>query len=287
MNIPDQNFIQQFSSSISLKDDGIYYADSNEKVSYPDDGNDISFELEENSFWFRHRNHCIVEMVRNYPPTGNGPIFDVGGGNGFVAKGLMNAGWETVVVEPGASGARNAKKRGLRNIICATTKTAKFNSGTLPAIGVFDVVEHIENDIEFLNHLWELLIPGGMLYITVPAYKALWSLDDERGGHFRRYTLSNLTKKIQNSSFYISYSTYIFSYLPLFIFLIRRIPYKLKYSKSPIIKSLRNDHYSPDGIGSKILNLLHKWEIKKINKHQNINFGGSCMLAVQKARLDV
>ena len=117
MNIPKQNFIKQFSSSISWKDDGIYYADSSENVSYPDNGNDNCFEIEDTSFWFRHRNHCIVEMVRNYPPTGNGPIFDVGGGNGFVAQGLINAGWETVVVEPVVSGARNAKKRGLPNVI--------------------------------------------------------------------------------------------------------------------------------------------------------------------------
>jgi hypothetical protein len=62
---------------------GIYYAGSSEKVSYPDSGNDNCFEIEENSFWFHHRNNCIIEMIRNYPPTGNGPIFDVGGGNGF------------------------------------------------------------------------------------------------------------------------------------------------------------------------------------------------------------
>jgi hypothetical protein len=29
----------------------------------------------------------------------------------FVAKGLMNAGWDTVVVEPGASGAREMQKK--------------------------------------------------------------------------------------------------------------------------------------------------------------------------------
>jgi len=207
MSISNRNFIKQFSCSITLKDDGIYYADSSEKVSYPDDGNDDCFEIEENSFWFRHRNDCIIEMVGNYPPKGNGPIFDVGGGNGFVAKRLMNAGWDTVVVEPGASGAINAKKRGVPHVICATTHTAKFKPGTIPAIGVFDVVEHIEDDIWFLNHLWELLIPGGMLYLTVPAYQLLWSQEDVEGGHFRRYTLSNLKKK--NPAFWLRYFIFI------------------------------------------------------------------------------
>ena len=110
MSISNQNFIKQFSSSITCKADGIYYADSSEAISYPESGNDDCFEIEENSFWFRQRNDCIIEIVKNSPPIMNGPIFDIGGGNGFVAKGLMNAGWDTVVVEPGASGARNAKK---------------------------------------------------------------------------------------------------------------------------------------------------------------------------------
>jgi hypothetical protein len=42
------------------------------------------FEAEHRSFWFRHRNDCIRELVRNFQPKGKVPIFDVGGGNGFL-----------------------------------------------------------------------------------------------------------------------------------------------------------------------------------------------------------
>ena len=254
MNIPDQNFIKQFSSSISCSDHGIYIADSIETISYPDEYNDLCFEVEENSFWFRHRNDCIIEMIKNYRSSKDGLIFDVGGGNGFVAKGLLDAGLDVVLVEPGPAGALNAKKRKLPNVICATTHTAKFKPETLPAIGVFDVVEHIEDVIGFLNHLWELLIPGGMLYLTVPAYQLLWSQEDVEGGHFRRYTLNNLEKKIMHCGFDISYSSYIFSYLPIIVFLLRTIPYKLNLLKSPASSSIKKDHSEPKGIGSKILN---------------------------------
>ena len=208
MSISDQSFIKRFSSSIKCKDDGIYYADSPETISYPDKGNDNCFEIEENSFWFRHRNNCIIEMVKKFPPIQKGSIFDIGGGNGFVSIGLINAGFDIVLVEPGSSGARNAKKRGITHVVCATSQSAKFKHGTLPAIGVFDVVEHIEDDIGFLNHLWELLVPGGMIYLTVPAYQSLWSLEDENGGHFRRYTLKSLEGKLEQSGFSVKYSTY-------------------------------------------------------------------------------
>jgi hypothetical protein len=66
-------------SRLVLNENGIWTALGNEKVSYPEEGNDACFEVEDQSFWFRHRNACIVEMVRNFPPEGRGPIFDVGG----------------------------------------------------------------------------------------------------------------------------------------------------------------------------------------------------------------
>ena len=213
MSSSDQSYIEKFSQLIKHNCEGIYYADSTETISYPDEYNDLCFEVEEHSFWFRHRNNCIIEMIKNFRPPTDGPIFDVGGGNGFVTKGLMDAGLEVVLVEPGPTGASNAKKRGVPHVICATTHTAQFKPGSIPAIGVFDVVEHIEDDIAFLKHLWELLVPGGMLYLTVPAYQFLWSQEDMEGGHFRRYTLSNLKKRwgILASIFHIHHTYFLIS----------------------------------------------------------------------------
>ena len=158
-----------------------------------------------------------------------------------------------------------------------------FKPETIPASGVFDVVEHIEDDIGFLKHLWDLLIPGGMIYITVPAYQLLWSQEDVDGGHFRRYTLSNLKKKMMHSGFDISYSSYIFSYLPIPIFLLRTLLNKLNLVESCASDSIKQDHSSPKGIGSKIINLFHNWELLKIRARKRIPLGGSCMVAAKKS----
>jgi SAM-dependent methyltransferase len=206
---------------------GIGYSSDRERISYPEEGNEACFEVEDRSFWFRHRNACIVEMVRIFPPRGKGPIFDVGGGNGFVAKGLMDAGWDVVLVEPGPSGASNAKKRGVEHVVCGTTHSAGFQAGSLPAIGVFDVVEHIEDDLGFLRHLWDLLEPGGMLYLTVPAYNFLWSHEDVDAGHFRRYSLRQIEQKLVHACFEMTHSTYIFQWLVVPVGLFRVLPYRL------------------------------------------------------------
>lgn len=197
--------------------DGIWQAKSGSSVSYPQEGNELCAHLEEDSFWFRHRNNCIVEMVRGFSPRG--PLFDVGGGNGFTALALENSGFETVLVEPGETGVANARERGLVNIVRSTLEDAGFHPHALPAAGLFDVLEHIREPRAFLTTLFHLLEPGGRLYITVPAFRFLWSRDDDYAGHFERYTRGRISKVLADTGYHVEYAAYIFCLLPLPIFL--------------------------------------------------------------------
>ena len=117
MKNSDQSLITNFCISGTYAEKGIYFVHTSDKISYPDEYNELCFEVEDNSFWFTHRNNCIIEMIKNYRSSSDGPIFDIGGGNGFVAKGLLIAGLEVVLVEPGPAGAMNAKKRGVPHVI--------------------------------------------------------------------------------------------------------------------------------------------------------------------------
>lgn len=282
--------------SLQLGEDVIYYSKHVEKkvecgkrqveseaISYPEEGNEACFQIEDHSFWFRHRNDCIRELVRNFPPKETGAIFDVGGGNGFVAKGLIDAGWDVVLVEPGQSGARNAKKRGLEHVICATTHSAGFLNGSLPAIGVFDVVEHIEDDLGFLRHLWDLLEPGGLLYLTVPAYNFLWSHEDIDAGHFQRYTLGGMKKKLDSVGLAPVFGTYIFGFLPMLVFLFRTVPYKFGFvEQNKPEKIYSKDHVVQGGVSRLLLNNFLGIELRRIQKAKILPFGGSCMIAAKK-----
>lgn len=51
--------------------DGIFYATGSEAISYPEQGNEACFQIEDQSFWFRHWNDCIRELVRSFPPRGH------------------------------------------------------------------------------------------------------------------------------------------------------------------------------------------------------------------------
>jgi len=275
--------LSSHASGLKLGNDGIWCASAQEAVSYPVEGNDRCFEIEDKSFWFQHRNACIIELVKKFPPRGNGPIFDVGGGNGFVAKGLMDAGWDVVLVEPGPAGARNAKARGLQNVVCATTQAARFDPSCMPAIGVFDVVEHIGDDVAFLRHLHDLLEPGGMLYLTVPAYNFLWSSADVSAGHFRRYDLRTLRRKLEGAGLVPVFASYFFRFLPLSVFLFRSLPFRLGMgAKVADPERASRAHGTRDSLAVRIMRKLLVPETAIIRRGKTMCVGGSCLVAAEK-----
>ena len=75
MNLQKSFDLMEVFPGINFAKDGIFYAGNVGEISYPQEGNEACFQIEDQSFWFRHRNDCIRELVRNFPARGNEPIF--------------------------------------------------------------------------------------------------------------------------------------------------------------------------------------------------------------------
>ena len=103
--------LRKLATCVSLDADGIWRTDCSAPVSYPADVNASCLAVEENSFWFCYRNRCIATAVATAFPVGEGVFLDVGAGNGYVACGLMRAGYEVRAVEPSPAGASNVNAR--------------------------------------------------------------------------------------------------------------------------------------------------------------------------------
>lgn len=71
-----------------------------------------------------------------------------------------------------------------------------------------NVLEHIENDVTALKQISEKLKSTGLLAIYVPAFSILFSKLDMRVGHFRRYSRTDLLKKLDVAGFEIISSNY-------------------------------------------------------------------------------
>jgi 2-polyprenyl-3-methyl-5-hydroxy-6-metoxy-1,4-benzoquinol methylase len=269
---------ETFSEELVLHE-GIYFAKFNEHISYPEIGNVKCFALEDNSFWFRHRNNCIIALFKQF--SAGKTFLDVGGGNGFVSKGLQVEGQTAILLEPGKSGCMNARQRGVKHIVCSTLKNARINPDSIDSIGSFDVVEHIKNEQEFLETIYQSLKPGGYFYCTVPAYKWLWSHEDVKAGHYRRYSLKEVKAKMIQAGFEITYASYFFSFLVLPIFIFRSLPSKIRFSKRVSEESPSKDH-NQVGLFSKLIQGYWNWEFKRIRRLGRIPFGSSCIIVAKK-----
>lgn len=64
-----------------------------------------------------------------------------------------------------------------------------------------EVLEHIENEVAFLEKVHGHLKPGGHLMLSVPARKSLWAEDDEIAGHFRRYEKAEIVSRLSRHGF--------------------------------------------------------------------------------------
>jgi SAM-dependent methyltransferase len=272
--------LPEIATQVELSPAGIWTARSISRVSYPERGNDLYFAIEDQSFWFRHRNRCILELVRLFPPPG--PIFDIGGGNGFVASALQQAGFEVVLVEPGPRGAGNAQRRGVQYVIQAAFEDAGFLPESLPSISLFDVVEHIEDEHGMLRSLVRVLAPGGRMYLTVPAERWLWSHEDVSAGHYRRYSLPGLTDALTRAGLEVEYASCFFGFLLIPTLLRRVLPFRLGIAaKEPTPEQVRADHVV-SGVTARILEILTARELRRIAQGRVIRIGGSCLAVARK-----
>ena len=273
--------LTDYSSSLR-QNNGIWRTDYVSEVSYPSGSNDECYQIEDTSFWFKHRNDCITAVVKKFYDGGNQEIFDIGGGNGFVSLALANAGYEPILVEPGIQGIANGKQRGLKNLVHASLEDIELKDGTVPAIGFFDVLEHVEDDRKFLTHVYRALKKGGLVFLTVPALTFLWSNDDVSAGHFRRYQTRSLELLLKSIGLEVIYSSYLFSGAVLPLFLLKSVPsFFGAKPRAADLQKIQRDHRSK-GITKSLLAPIWAWELERVRAGKQIPIGSSILAAAIK-----
>lgn len=265
---------------LTVDENGIWRDDQHRELSYPEEGNELCHALEDSSFWFRHRNNCISALLRRFPPAG--PILDVGGGNGYVARRMLDEGFDAAVLEPGPVGALLAKtKRGIPEVFCATLESARFANESISAIGCFDVLEHMADDRALIAEADRVLAPGGLLYVSVPAHRWLWSASDVVARHFRRYDQLAILDLLDRR-FELLYGTNIFSALTLPILAFRALPFALGIARAEGVLSSETEHGVGGGVWVGLLERLLARELECLARGQRKRFGASVLVVARR-----
>lgn len=172
--------------------------------------------LEGSNFWFRVRNDLILWALRRYAPELTS-FLEIGCGTGFVLSGIARnfPGVELHGSEIFTAGLGFAAQR------LPSVNLMQMDARKIPfceefdAIGLFDVLEHVDQDDVVLSQIHNALKPGGMLLLTVPQHGWLWSRYDDYAFHLRRYDAVTLHKKVKSAGFEIvRSSSFVSSLLP-------------------------------------------------------------------------
>ena len=150
----------------------------------------------------------------------------------MVSSYLYAHGTPCIAVEPSRQGVIASAARGVLSIE-SDLESLQLPESSVHRVGLFDVLEHVEDRQKLLKEIRRVLTSSGELVITVPALNYLWSSADVFAGHFVRYSRRRLKQELAANGFKLKKSQYFFTTLVLPLFLLRAIPYRLGI-KQPI-----------------------------------------------------
>jgi SAM-dependent methyltransferase len=174
-------------------------------------------------FWFRARNDLIAWAFRASLPAGRpARVLEVGCGTGIVLSRLVAEG----LAAEGADLLPEALDRCRARL---PVPLWRVDARRLPfvaefdAAGLFDCLEHFEDEAPVLAGIHASLRPGGLVVITVPALPGLWSGMDAWSHHRRRYTRASASAAVRRAGFEVVRAAYFNGVLLPAVWLQRRV----------------------------------------------------------------
>lgn len=159
------------------------------------------YEMEKDFWWYAGRRRIIFYLINRILSLHARRALDIGCGSGLNALFLPAHIKEVIGIEISDEAIKAASRTNPRlKIVKGSWPDDVSVPGTFDLITCLDVLEHIKEDGAALQTIESLLAPGGIAFLTVPAFPFLWSDHDTIAHHFRRYTRPNLHTLIQENT---------------------------------------------------------------------------------------
>ncbi len=241
-------------------------------------------KMEDNHFWHKNRKRLFSKLLSSSKKGSFDHLADIGCGNGSIVKYFQKGEqFKTVTGIDGYPQALlNARKRSENSILILKdiNKLRELKPDNLYDVVVFaDVLEHLDAPLNVLQQCFDLMQPGGVLLISVPASMALWSERDVFLGHRKRYGKRDLKDMVTKAGFDVVKCNYLFSHLFAPAYIGRKVLGKMSDKSGEEIEA--EELKIVPGING-LLTFVGNLEVQ-ISLHVPLPFGTSVYCMAQKA----
>ena len=215
---------------------GAWGTDAPVGSSYPAHAARAQADWEASHFWPRGRAQLLAETIaaRVAPdsPARRARFLDVGCGTGTVLARIAARGLDVV----GSDAFRTNLDIARETVSTAALFQADGANMAAPdwfdAAGLFDVIEHIDDEQPILTTCRQVVRQSGLLFVTVPAFQWLYGQRDRIAGHRRRYRADMLRACLERAGWKVESITY-FSTILFPLFAAARIVERLRPGPEP------------------------------------------------------
>lgn len=230
-------------------------------------------------WWFNGRQEIIEDFFRSHEAqVKGGHVLDIGCGGGRLLNYLCTLGSiQSLDMEPTI--VEHIKKTFGPNIgtLGSLPNNIPFPNSSFNLATLFDVLEHIPDDKAGMKKIHDLLKPNGLILLTVPAFKKLWSYHDEQSHHLRRYDANSIKTLLEECGFNVLRLSYFNTLLLPFILFFR---FFRKLNTHDSLKMKNDMDYARKGMG-KFLEIIFKKE-KYLLRYGSLPFGLSLIVVGQR-----
>lgn len=258
---------------------------------YDEGGFATLLSMQERHFWYQGRHrfllHAVRAQLRQHPEATRSAV-DLGGGcGGWIkylethAPGLFG---ELALADSSRKALELARTRvGLANPCYQADLMDLRWRQRWDAVFLLDVLEHIPEQEQALAEIQAALRPGGLLFLTVPAFMFFWSYNDEASGHQRRYTRADFVRLAAQTGYKLLRSRYFMFFLSPLLFLSRlRRKHCEGMSADELRQQCQKEHTPPPAVINWTLARIFDLETP-VGYHLPFPWGSSVFVVLQKA----
>lgn len=145
------------------------------------------------------REACVADVTRDWPP---GRFFEAGAGTGHMSSLFLARGFTGACHDLGES-SREIMRERFRDEprMVVVDDIGDLPDASFDYLLAFEVLEHIETDIDVLAKWAGKLRPGGRFIMSVPAHQRKYGASDAMVGHVRRYERHQLRHVLSAAGF--------------------------------------------------------------------------------------